>query len=88
MIRCVSRWEQPDHQAYSPLRRVDLSNKDITSIASRHSVSAAQVALRWISQQDIQIATSPGANEQYAKEDLGLFSFTLTDAEMKALSAI
>jgi diketogulonate reductase-like aldo/keto reductase len=36
------------------------------SVAAAHNVSAAQVALRWIAQQDIPFAVSPGLNEQYA----------------------
>jgi diketogulonate reductase-like aldo/keto reductase len=67
---------------------VDFTNKDLVSIAAKHSVTPAQVALRWVTQQKIQVATSPGSNEQYAKDDLGLFKFTLSDAQMAVLSAI
>jgi diketogulonate reductase-like aldo/keto reductase len=76
------------YQAFSPLRRVDLTSKSITAIASSHSVSAAQVALRWITQQKILVATSPGTKKTFVEEDLNLFSFTLTDKEMEALSAL
>ncbi|KAK3252941.1 hypothetical protein CYMTET_37794 [Cymbomonas tetramitiformis] len=76
------------YQAYSPLRHVNFSDPRIASVAKSHNVSSAQVALRWIYQQDVLIATSPGANEEYIKEDLALDSFTLTSAEMKSLSSI
>jgi len=76
------------YEAYSPLRRVDLSDARISAIASAHSVSPAQVALKWIAQQGVLIATSPGVNPDHIKADLGLGSFTLADGEMQTLSKI
>ena len=76
------------YEAYSPLRDVNLSDTRLASIADAHKVATAQVALKWILQQNCTVATSPGSNEQYAKEDLSLDAFTLTDDEMAQLSAI
>ena len=76
------------YEAYSPLRHVDLGDPTIAAIASAHSVQAAQVALKFITQQGILVTTSPGTNQQYAKEDLDLDSFTLTDDEMAKLAAL
>ena len=76
------------YEAYSPLRRVDLGDKRIKAIATAHGVSTAQVALKWIDQQDILIATSPGTDAEYIKEDLALGSFTLADDEMDKLRKI
>ena len=76
------------YEAYSPLRHVDLDDKRIQSIAAAHNVSSAQVCLRWIAQQGVQIATSPGSSKEYALEDLTIFDFTLTGTEMKELSKI
>jgi hypothetical protein len=45
---------------------VDFAEPRLVSVAAAHNVSAAQVALRWIAQQDIPFAVSPGLNEQYA----------------------
>ena len=75
-------------QAYSPLRRVNLDDKRIASIATNHNASTAQVALRWITQQGVQVATSPGVNKKYAEEDLSIFGFELTSGEMATLSRI
>jgi diketogulonate reductase-like aldo/keto reductase len=47
-----------------------------------------QVALRWITQQGCPVAVSPGLDAAYVREDMGLGGFTLTAAEMAALSAI
>lgn len=76
------------YEAYSPLRHVDLKDPRITSIAAAHQVTTAQIALKWIWQQDVLIATSPGENADYIKEDLTLGSFTLAEDEMAALSNI
>ena len=54
----------------------------------RCQVQSAQVALRWINQQGVALATSPGSNSEYATEDLAIGGFTLTDDEMAALSKI
>jgi len=76
------------YEAYSPLRRVSLSDPAITTIAAAHSKSPAQVALKWIYQQDIVVATSPGTNRQYIGEDLDLPSFTLSADEMDTLAKL
>ena len=76
------------YEAYSPLRRVNLDDKRIAGIAANHNASTAQVALRWITQQGVQVATSPGANKKFAEEDLQIFDFELTSAEMTTLSGI
>ena len=47
-----------------------------------------QVALRWVTQLDCPVATSPGINKEYSIEDLSLGNFTLSKAEMDILSAI
>ena len=76
------------YEAYSPLRRVDLTDSRITKVASNHNATTAQVALRWINQQGVVIATSPGSNREYAVADLAIGDFKLGDDEMSSLSAI
>ena len=76
------------YEAYSPLRRVDLTDSRITKIANNHNATTAQVALRWINQQGVVIATSPGMNREYALADLAIGDFRLGDDEMSSLSAI
>lgn len=78
------------YEAYGALRDVDLTGAVITKIATSHGVSTAQVALRWVTQYEggCPVAVSPGENEQYAEEDLGLGAFTLTDKDMKLLTKI
>ena len=76
------------YQAFGPLRSVDLGNQDLAAVATAHNVSTAAVALRWITQRGVPLAVSPGLNEAYAKEDMDLASFTLTEAEMSRVSGI
>ena len=75
------------YEAYSPLRHVNFTDGRIVKIASSHSVSAAQVALRWVTQSGSPLATSPDI-KSYDVEDLAIFDFSLTDDEMSTLSAI
>ena len=82
------------YEAYSPLGGDDLGGRSVLtypavkSIAEAHSVSSAQVALRWVVQQGCTLATATG-NPDYMAEDLAtLSSFSLTEAEMAILSAV
>ena len=57
--------------------------------ATAHSVSPAQVALRWLIQQDPPISIVTAADTpEYCAEDMDLFSFELTAAEMATLAAL
>ena len=74
-------------QAYSPLGTGQLiSDAGLAAIGQAHGKSGPQVALKWIVQKGIPLATK--ANETaYLKEDIDVFDWTLSDAEMAALSA-
>jgi diketogulonate reductase-like aldo/keto reductase len=50
-------------------------------------LTAAQVALRWLVQQEITAVTAAHI-PAYIAEDIDLFDFVLTDAEMATLAAI
>jgi 2,5-diketo-D-gluconate reductase A len=112
------------YSAYSPLGGLNgidvFKNKEVIEIAQKHGVSAAQVALRWLVQQNITVVTagkwcllfrlmrcqincdigflkffvalnysSNAANEiDYIKEDIDLFSFSLTADEMHKLAQL
>lgn len=65
-----------------------LSEPIVVSTAAKHKVSPAQVALKWILQQPGKhTLTTQSHDLAYDKEDLDLFSFTLSADEMKALDA-
>ena len=64
-----------------------LGNETIQMIAKAHGVSAAQVILRWDLQRSIVVI--PGSsNPDHIKENLDLFEFELTDAEMEQVGAL
>jgi diketogulonate reductase-like aldo/keto reductase len=78
------------YQAYSPLgglSNVDvLGDKDVNAIAAAHKVSAAQVALRWVAQQGALFVTA-GSNPKYLDEDLHIYGFELSEAEIALLAS-
>ena len=79
------------YEAFGALRDVDFDNAALEAVARAHAVSPAQVALRFITQYGVRghpLAVSPGTNMQYAREDLELGAFTLTDDEVTRLAAI
>ncbi|HYD86383.1 MAG TPA: aldo/keto reductase [Vitreimonas sp.] len=75
-------------QAYSPLTRdTRLDDPTLRDIAARHGKSPAQVLIRW----DIQrgVVPVPKANRRaHLEENIDVFDFDLSRAEMKDLEAL
>lgn len=64
-----------------------LGNEVISEIAATHSVSSAQVILRWNLQKGVVVI--PGSsNPDHIKENTELYHFTLTDEEMQRINAL
>ena len=64
-----------------------LTDPTIVEIAQAHQVSAAQVILRWDLQRGVVVI--PGSsNPEHIRENLDLFGFELTDAEMERMAAL
>ena len=59
----------------------------VVAVGAAHNKSSAQVALRWVTQQGV-VAVTASTNPRHLAGDLEIFDFTLTDAEMAALTAI
>ena len=77
-------------QAWSPLSagQNDLfHNKTLVEIGNAHGKSPAQVVLRWLTQRGI-VPLVKSSNEQRMRENLDIFDFTLTDAEMLRIAAL
>ena len=72
--------------AYSPLD-VDRSTREtLTEIAESHGKSWAQVAIRWLLQQE-QVATIPRSGDPaHREQNLAVFDFELDDQEMARIS--
>eukprot|EP00928_Gymnodinium_smaydae_P046579 TRINITY_DN31031_c0_g1_i1.p1 TRINITY_DN31031_c0_g1~~TRINITY_DN31031_c0_g1_i1.p1 ORF type:complete len:332 (-),score=68.89 TRINITY_DN31031_c0_g1_i1:64-1059(-) len=58
----------------------------VTEIGKNHGVSGAQVALRWAVQQGIPVVPK-SRDSSHLKQNLDLFSFSLSDSEMARLNA-
>lgn len=77
-------------QAWSPLSAGQnhlFENETLRCIGNAHGKSVAQVVLRWLTQRGI-VPIVKSANPQRMKENLSIFDFTLTDAEMKQIARL
>jgi len=72
--------------AYSPLGVGDLlDDETLGAVAERHGKTPAQVAIRWLLQQP-QVSTIPmSSSPAHIAENVEVFDFELTDAEMREL---
>jgi diketogulonate reductase-like aldo/keto reductase len=74
--------------AYCPIARGKVpGNPVLERIGKAHGKSAGQVALRWLVQQSVIPIPRTGKVERL-KENLAVFDFTLSDAEMAEISAL
>jgi len=69
--------------AYSPLARGGvLDDPALVQIGNRYGKSPAQVALRWLVQQEGVAAIPKASSREHLEANLAVFDFELTDAEM------
>jgi diketogulonate reductase-like aldo/keto reductase len=76
-------------QAYSPLGDGTselISGALVSDIGSRHKKSGAQVSLRWVAQHGVPLSTK-ATNPKYLAEDLDIFDWALSGAELAELDA-
>ena len=75
--------------AYCPLARGRLiGDPTIVEIARSKAKTAAQIALRWLVQQDDVAAIPRSANRGRVAENLDVLGFALTDDEMARIAAL
>jgi 2,5-diketo-D-gluconate reductase B len=75
--------------AYCPLARGRLiGDPTILEIARTKGKTAAQIALRWLAQQDDVAAIPRSANPGRAAENLDVLGFVLTEDEMARIAAL
>lgn len=73
--------------AYSPVAKGQLaSDRQLREIGQRYGVTAAQVALRWLIQQESVVAIPKSARPDRQRENLEVFGFSLTGQEMELLA--
>ena len=74
--------------SYTPLGRGALAGKGpIADAAKTHGRTASQIVLRWHVQQGL-VAIPRSSNPGRIAENIGVFDFALTEAEMAAISAL
>ena len=80
------------YEAYQVMKGCPFDDATVQRVAGDHNVSVGQVCERYILQRGCAMAVGTGANSStagpYAAEDLDVFGFSLTDAEMKVLNSI
>ncbi len=75
--------------AYCPLARGRLiADPVIVEIARNKGCTAAQVALRWLVQQDAVAAIPRSSRRERVAENIDISGFALTDDEMKRIAAL
>jgi len=71
--------------AYRPLAKGDAADDmTLAAIGDKHGKSAAQVALRWLVQQEI-VAIPKASSEQHLRANMDIFDWTLDAEEMGRL---
>ena len=77
-------------QAWSPLAAGQgrlFENETLRTLAAAHNKTVAQMVLRWLVQRNI-VPLVKSANPARMKENLDIFDFALTDAEMQQITAL
>lgn len=75
--------------AYCPMARGKLLNDPIIGeIAKSHGKTAGQICLRWLIQQPMVAAVPRPLEVTHIKEDLDMFDWSLSDEEMRRISAL
>ena len=74
--------------AYSPVARGGASgNAVLERVGKAHGKTAAQICLRWLTQQGIVVIPRTNKVERL-KENFDLFDFELSDAEMREIAGL
>ena len=63
------------------------ANPVLSRIAEAHGKSVAQVVLRWLMQRDV-VALAKSTHKERMAENLDIFDFTLTEAEMQSIATL
>jgi 2,5-diketo-D-gluconate reductase B len=75
--------------AYCPVARGKLLDDPVIGeIAKAHGKTHAQICLRWLIQQPMVAAVPRALEESHIVEDLDVFDFSLSDEEMRRISAL
>lgn len=88
-LRAVVRGYGMIFTAYSPIGRgVYGEISAVSAIAKKYGKTASQIVLRWNVQHEGSVAIPKSVTPERMLSNLDIFDFTLTDAEMAALTAL
>jgi 2,5-diketo-D-gluconate reductase B len=74
--------------AYSPLGKgSEVGDDTLTEIGRHHAKTSAQVAIRWLLQQDGVVTIPRSGDPTHREQNLDVFDFELTDDEMARIAA-
>jgi 2,5-diketo-D-gluconate reductase A len=73
-------------EGYSPLQTINLRDPRLVRLAESHSVTSAQVVLRWHIEHRI-VAIPRSANAKRIAENADIFGFALTSSEVEILDS-
>jgi len=75
--------------AYCPLARGRIADQPaLAAVAKRHGKSVAQIALRWLIQQDGVSAIPKSSEREHIAANFAIFDFVLSDAEMAEIDKL
>jgi diketogulonate reductase-like aldo/keto reductase len=75
--------------AYSPIARGKVGNDPVLiALGRKYGKTPAQIALRWLIQQDDVAAIPKAANPDHLKANLDIFDFILEESEMSQIHAL
>jgi len=75
--------------AYAPLARGRVFEEEIIrNIAEEHGKSPAQVALRWLIEQENVVAIPKATSEEHLKANLDIYDFSLSDEEFELIDSL
>ncbi|HEX6982736.1 MAG TPA: aldo/keto reductase [Balneolaceae bacterium] len=75
--------------AYSPLAQGKVTkNKTIREIAEKYDKSPAQIALRWLIEQENVVAIPKASSEEHLKDNFEIFDFFLDDEDFDRIDQL
>lgn len=75
--------------AYSPIARGKVEQDEtIREIAEEHGKSPAQIALRWLIEQENVVAIPKSAQREHLEENFHIFDFHLTDEQFERIDRL
>eukprot|EP00947_MAST-08B_sp_MAST-8B-sp1_P002125 g2125.t1 len=80
------------YESYFTMKGCPFTDKAVTTIAAAHNVSTSRVCLRWVLERGGILAVGTGADpakaKDYAAENLDIYDFQLTAAEVDTLNKL